>query len=127
MSCTGALDLWTMEIDGKTVAVEFGLVRGDTRYSMQAGFDPAFARSQVGMLLDVRIIESTLARGLRYCDFLHGQQDYKVSLGVGSSQYLNIRCAPPRSPGAAWVRASSMPALQKLWSLTGRSGVPKPI
>ena len=36
------LEFWLLEIDGKTVAADYGFRYGDTVYALQAGFDLAY-------------------------------------------------------------------------------------
>lgn len=112
---SGQLDLWTMNIDGKTVAAEFGLVSGTTRVSMQSGFDPDFWRLHIGALLDERIIEESIRRGVCSYDLMEGEQEYKKRWGAKRQELVSVRCAPPRSMGAAWVSVSGSKTAQKLW------------
>ncbi len=120
MSEAGTLDLWTLKLDQQVVAAEFGLIRGETRYSLLSGFDPKFGRYRVGSLLDRHIVESMRQRGLSQLDFLGGDEKYKESMGAISSDLVQFRCAPPRTIGAAWVRGSSVRTLQHLWAAVMR-------
>jgi CelD/BcsL family acetyltransferase involved in cellulose biosynthesis len=116
-----SLDLWTMRIDGKTVAAEFGLIDGSSRRSLQSGFDPDHARLHVGSLLDEKIIEESIRRGLKSYDLLEGEQDYKKRLGARPRKLSFVRCAPPNTMGAAWVRLSGSSTAQKLWQRLKRT------
>ena len=115
MLTNGKLDLWTMTVDGHTVAAELGLIDGRTRASLQAGFDPDYSRFNVGSLLDQQIIAAAIQRGVRSYDLLEGEQEYKRRWGAVPMECVSIRCAPPRSMGAAWVRLSRVSAAQSLW------------
>jgi len=111
------IDVWTMSLDGEVVAVEFGLIHEDVRYSLQAGFDPEHRKYKVGMLLDAKIIGSCIESGIRSYDFLSGDEGFKREWGAISQPYRSVRCAPRNTLGALWVRASSVKALRKMWAL----------
>ena len=118
---TGFLELWRMLVDGRTVAMEFGLVRNETRYSLQSGFDPDYARFSVGKLLDAHILDRAKELRLSRYDLLQGDREYKARLGASPVRYVNLRCAPKCSLGSAWVRASRMSILQKIWAVSHKT------
>jgi CelD/BcsL family acetyltransferase involved in cellulose biosynthesis len=115
MLASDRLDLWSMSIDGKTVAAEYGLINGKSRVSMQSGFDPAFGRLHVGSLLEEKVIQESIQRGVRSYDLMEGEQAYKKGWGAHSQELTFVRCSPPRTVGAGWVKLSGSGAAQNLW------------
>jgi len=127
----GWLDFWQLDLDGQTVAVEFGF-HHDTIYSfLQAGFDPDYAAYSVGRVLRCLIIEELIRRGIRGYDFLGGADEYKQRYGAQRLTYLSLASARPHSWGAAglalrdgadkskaWLRARLH---EKLWAMLKRA------
>jgi CelD/BcsL family acetyltransferase involved in cellulose biosynthesis len=117
----GRLDMWTLRVDGSVVAVELGLILNDVRYRLQSGFEPDYRKHKVGALLDSKIIESAIARGITFYDFLEGDEPFKRQMGANPQPYTLVRCAPAKSRGALWVRTSGVKALQRFWAaMNGR-------
>ena len=100
------LDLWTMRISGHLVAVEFGFRIHNRRIALQSGFDPVFAKSQVGALLEARVIEESIRAGITQYDFLGGSQPFKSRWGASVGKYHSLR-ASAGGIGRAWVGLSS--------------------
>jgi CelD/BcsL family acetyltransferase involved in cellulose biosynthesis len=96
----GWLDFWLLELDGKTVAAEFGFHYSGTYSFLQAGFDPEFASYSVGVVLRAHIMQELIARGLREYDFLGGDDQYKHSWGAESRNYVFLSCARPYTRAA---------------------------
>jgi len=117
-------ELW---VGGDCVASIYGIDearRGDTFYFFQSGYDPAWARRSVGLVLLGLSIEAAIGRGARVYDFLHGMEPYKlewaggrrrtvavrvVSLGFGSSLMLL------REAGEAIARRGAHALLPEGW------------
>jgi CelD/BcsL family acetyltransferase involved in cellulose biosynthesis len=73
----GWLRLYLLEIDGSQVAGIYGIEYGDTFSFYQSGFDPAWDRYSVGMILMWHSIKDALSNRISIYDFLHGTEDYK--------------------------------------------------
>lgn len=100
----GWLDLWTLEVDGDVVATELGFRYGDTCSFLQAGFDPDWYSKNVGIVLRARILRHLIDSGIRYYDFLAGDDSYKFRWGADRLGYLSLRCAPRSSRGGFVLR-----------------------
>lgn len=71
------LRLYLLKIEDKAVAGIYGIEYGDTFSFYQSGFDPAFDRFSVGMVLMGETIKNAIARRCSIYDFLHGVEEYK--------------------------------------------------
>jgi CelD/BcsL family acetyltransferase involved in cellulose biosynthesis len=73
----GWLRLNLMEADGVTVSGLIGWRLGDSYASYQGGFDPAWAKSSVGITNEAMSIRSAIEEGASEYDFLLGTEDWK--------------------------------------------------
>lgn len=73
----GWLRLYLLSIDGRAVAGIYGMEYGDTFSFYQSGFDPAWDRNSVGMVLMRETVAEAIARDITVYDFLHGTEEYK--------------------------------------------------
>jgi CelD/BcsL family acetyltransferase involved in cellulose biosynthesis len=83
----GLLRLHALRLDGEIAAVIYGLAdppgRDDRRvYFYLSGFDPRLERASPGMLLVGHAVESAIAEGMAYADFLRGRETYKYFWGA---------------------------------------------
>ena len=99
------LEFWLLELDGKPVGAQFGFRFGSTVYSLQEGFDPAFAKDSVGYVLRAHVLKTLISEGVRKYDFLGGVSDSKNRWGAEVGSYLNFRFCRPHSLGGTYVRA----------------------
>ena len=97
------LEFWLLDLNGKPVAAQFGFRFGTAVYSLQEGFDPAFAKDSVGYVLRAHVLQRLIAGGVRTYDFLGGASDSKTRWGAAIGRYVNFRFSRPRSLGAAFV------------------------
>lgn len=92
---SGALRLWFLEVDGDPVAAWYGWSFG-RRYSYYlAGFDPAWSRHSVGLLLLAHTIKAAIAEGAHEYDLLRGDEDYKDRFATGHRYALTRIETPP--------------------------------
>ncbi|MBW8880940.1 MAG: GNAT family N-acetyltransferase [Asticcacaulis sp.] len=82
--------------EGRLVAAEISLFRGEDVHLWFPAYDCAFARYSVGILLTVAIIRHTEAQGLKRFDFGTGGEDYKSPLTTAGGDCLegDIALAP---------------------------------
>jgi CelD/BcsL family acetyltransferase involved in cellulose biosynthesis len=111
----GWLDLWILTLDGVAVSARYGFRYGNTRYAMQAGSDPNHAAYAVGTINEVLVIAELIKQGVRYYDFLAGDDPYKLEFGPEQRQYLNVRCARPHTPMGVALSAERSISGRKLW------------
>lgn len=81
MDTTGWLRMFCLGLDGRTVAVQFGLVYGQTYHQLQEGFDPQVAPG-IGNVLRLESIEQCMREGLKSYDFLGGFSEHKRRWGA---------------------------------------------
>jgi CelD/BcsL family acetyltransferase involved in cellulose biosynthesis len=129
------LEFWLLSVDGKIVAAQFGLRHGDAVFSLQEGFDPAYASDSVGYVLRSQALKQLIADGVRKYDFLGGSDESKLRWGAEVKNYINLEFAPPHTRGSIhlffkygssgakiWLRERlPAPVWQTLKKLTGRS------
>jgi len=78
----GAASVHMMWCGGRPAVALAGMKWGDTYYYWNSGFDPSFARYNLGDLVQRYTIEHAIAAGARRFDFLWGSEDYKLRWGA---------------------------------------------
>lgn len=73
----GWLRLRFLEVDGEDVAAFLGWRIGNRYCFYQGGFDPAWSKHSVGMLVVAMTIRDAIGEGAGEFDFLLGSEDYK--------------------------------------------------
>jgi CelD/BcsL family acetyltransferase involved in cellulose biosynthesis len=95
----GWLRLFLLRLNGTPAAAFYGLRYGDTFSFYQSGFDPAYGRYSVGVVLMALSIQSALAEGARVYDMLHGEEEYKFHWANGGQPLARLVIFPPRMHG----------------------------
>ena len=109
------LEFWFLELDGETVAAQFGFRRGSTFFSLQEGFNPMYFADSVGYVLRSHVIEYLIAHGVRRYDFLEGEASSKTRWATQASHYLNLSFAPRSTLGSAYLRVIRSASGSKEW------------
>jgi CelD/BcsL family acetyltransferase involved in cellulose biosynthesis len=105
----GQMQIHRLEIEGRTVAVEYQLLGGGVVYAYQTGIDPEAVEHQPGKMINLAGIRRAIEGGHFAYDFLRGDEPYKAHFRATARPCMEIRIIPDR-PG---------PQLRhKLW-LTG--------
>ncbi len=104
-AANGWLRLRFLEVDGSSAAALLGWRIGDRYAFYQAGFDPAFAKRSVGMLLVALTIRAAIEEGAAEFDFLLGAEDYKWRFASEARDVRTLTLVPRF--GAARARAST--------------------
>ena len=78
----GALKLFFMELDGERVASALCFDYGNALLLYNSGYDPAYAKLSVGLLLKALCLRGAIEEGKEYFDFLRGREPYKYDLGA---------------------------------------------
>lgn len=73
----GRLRLWSLTLDGETVAAWYGFRFEGIESFYQSGRDPSYDKLSVGFLLLARTLEAAFEDGLERYDFLRGNEPYK--------------------------------------------------
>ena len=95
-----------MEIDDVPVAAQIGMRYGDAVCALQEGFDPAYASDSVGYVLRSHVLQKSIEGGVRFYDFLCGDQESKQRWGADVGHYLDIHFARRVSVGAVYMARS---------------------
>jgi CelD/BcsL family acetyltransferase involved in cellulose biosynthesis len=75
----GSLELAFLRLDGTAVAFAFSLTDDDTTWCLKTGYDPAFRRLAVGILLMRETLRHACDRGAKVFDFLGDDDPYKLA------------------------------------------------
>jgi CelD/BcsL family acetyltransferase involved in cellulose biosynthesis len=78
----GLLGLGFLEVEKKRVAGVLYFDYQGQRLLYNSGFDPAYSHLSVGLLLKAHCLQEALEKGMRYFDFLRGDEPYKYDLGA---------------------------------------------
>ncbi|HMJ11280.1 MAG TPA: GNAT family N-acetyltransferase [Polyangiaceae bacterium] len=95
----GWLRLWVLRVDGKPAAALYGFLRQRTFYFYQSGFDPAFARDSVGLVLLGVAVRAAMAEGADELDLLHGTERYKAHWTNAARELTRIELHAPGTLG----------------------------
>jgi CelD/BcsL family acetyltransferase involved in cellulose biosynthesis len=101
----GWLRILVGRIDGAPVAALYGLRYGKTFYFYQSGFDPAWGRQSVGLVMMGLAIQSAINEGAMEYDLLHGQEEYKFHWTRQTRGLGRIELYPHHSKGRLSRRA----------------------
>ena len=73
----GIVELSSLKLDSKTIALHYGFVFGGRYYWYTPAFDPEYQKFSPGKLLLSRTIKSAMGRGIKTFDLLRGEERYK--------------------------------------------------
>ena len=119
----GWLEFWFLEVDGKAVATLFGFRYGGTVFSLQEGYDPAFASDSVGYILRGHVLKHLISAGVRRYDFLAGKDESKERWSAQVNHYTGLHFAKPFSLGSIYLRSVHGARTSKEWL---RERLPQP-
>jgi CelD/BcsL family acetyltransferase involved in cellulose biosynthesis len=114
----GWLRLWTLELDDRPVAVEYGFRFGGVESFYQTGrvSDSELQRASVGMTLLVHTVRSACDDGIHEFDFLRGDEPYKYRLASEDHGLDSVCVVRGRAAAAALAliqAVRSSPAARK--------------
>lgn len=93
MADAGWLRLYMLDIDDAPVAAMYTFAADGRLLVYNSGFDPAFARVSIGMVLTGMVIEDAANHGLTLCDFLRGNEAYKYRFGASDTPIWRVIAA----------------------------------
>lgn len=99
---TGRLRLYHIRVDDAVVAVGYCFVMGSRLIYYNGGFDGRIGRYSLGILTMAWAIESAIGEGLKECDFLQGETEFKLHWTDGKRSNLSLRAHPPHLRGRAF-------------------------
>jgi len=117
----GWLRLYLLRLDGVPAAALYGFRSGDVFYFYQSGFDPAYAKSSVGMIVLGLAIKSALEEGVHECDLLHGDESYKFKWTTATRELARFTLCPPTGRGMLYRQAvRARQGMKKMMSGLGK-------
>ncbi len=78
----GWLRLYLLELDGVTIAADYGCVLGNAGFLLKTGFDERYGRLSPGLVLRGEVLSASIDEGLKRYDFLGGPDPYKLRWGA---------------------------------------------
>jgi CelD/BcsL family acetyltransferase involved in cellulose biosynthesis len=96
----GWLRLLSIWIQDQPAAALYGLRYGPTFYFYQSGFDSAFAKQSVGLVMMGTAIRTAVEEGACEFDLLHGDEEYKFHWTQETRELGRIEAFPPHLRGA---------------------------
>lgn len=94
----GWLRLWFLEAGGRAVAAWYGWRVGDRYAYYQAGFDPRWAATSVGLVLMAHTVRSAIEEGAAEYDLLLGDESYKDRFATAAREVETLVLAGPLTP-----------------------------
>ena len=82
MTGPGWLDLAVLEVDGEPASAYLSYKYGDRLYLYNSGYLQRFAKYSAGVALLAYRIHKAILQGVRWFDFLRGDEDYKYDFGA---------------------------------------------
>jgi CelD/BcsL family acetyltransferase involved in cellulose biosynthesis len=94
---TGWLDLAVLEVDGEPASAYLSFCYGDRLYLYNSGYTPRFAGYSAGVALLAYRIHKAILQGIRYFDFLRGDEPYKYDFGAKDTYVYRALCLPRKA------------------------------
>jgi len=104
----GILKIYSLDIDGKPVAMIYGFRYGNKFFDYQTGMDPEFERESVGTVLLGHCIRDSIEAGLKEFDFLRGAEPYKFRWTKTSVKTINIILTAESRRGKSYIAVKSL-------------------
>jgi CelD/BcsL family acetyltransferase involved in cellulose biosynthesis len=102
---SGRLRLHTLMLQGRALASVYGIVDRDRFYYYQSGYDPAWARRSVGLVLLGETLAEAFAEQRVAFEFLRGSEPYKFEWANAKREIEAVRLVARTPAGAAFVAA----------------------
>ncbi len=98
----GWLRLLSIWIQDRPAAALYGLHYGSTFYFYQSGFDTAFSKQSVGLVMMGLAIKTALEAGATEFDLLHGDEEYKFHWARQVRDLGRLELYPPHAGGTLY-------------------------
>lgn len=102
---SGRLRFLTLKLGGRALASVYGILDRDRFYYYQSGYDPAWARRSVGLVLLGEAIAQAFAEGRAAFEFLRGSEPYKFEWANARRETEAVRLVARSPAGAAFAAA----------------------
>ena len=87
------------------MAALYGLTYGKTFYFYQSGFDPAYSKQSVGLVMMGLAVKAAIEEGVSEYDLLHGDEEYKCHWASEARDLSRLELYPPHARGRIYKRA----------------------
>ncbi len=95
LAAEGVSRLFFLELNGDRAATSICFVHGDNQLVYNSGYDPEQRALSVGLLNHALCIKLAIENGIRYFDFLRGDESYKYHLGAHDRSLYNLVVTRP--------------------------------
>ncbi|MGC4113843.1 MAG: GNAT family N-acetyltransferase [Myxococcales bacterium] len=106
LSQDGMVRLYTLRVGSQALSSVYGIHLGDRFYYYQSGYDPAFARRSVGLVLLGETLADAFQEKRSVFDFLRGTEPYKFEWSNGRRETEVVRVVRRTAGGLAWRAAT---------------------
>jgi CelD/BcsL family acetyltransferase involved in cellulose biosynthesis len=89
----GWLRLWILELDGRPAAAWYGFRTSRREWYYQAGWDPAWARDGIGLVLLAHSVRAAMQDGMAEYRFLRGGEAFKARFGPREARLVTVGLA----------------------------------
>lgn len=124
----GELLLRVLRLDGRAIAMLYGLQGDGVAHLLKGGYEPAYGRHSPGQLLLHETIADARERGLRRVELLGGDERYKLAFAGAVRERVRLQAFRPTPLGSAgWaLEAWGRPLARRagLGRLRLRTGTP---
>lgn len=112
----GTLRISQINLDGRLVAFDIGLVHANRLWLLKTGYDEAFRALSPGSVLRLWVIERCFELGLDGVELLGGAEPWKLRFATGEREHWTFRCYRTAAvPLARYVyRRALRPATKRL-------------
>jgi CelD/BcsL family acetyltransferase involved in cellulose biosynthesis len=119
----GWLRMYALSLDDTVAGAMYGFARNGRFYFYQHGFDAAYTRYSVGLVLMGLTIRAAIDEGMREFDMLYGHEAYKNLWARSQRPLGRLMLFPPRLAGR-WLqrRAETRQAVRALIHRLGLKG-----
>ena len=95
LAAGGISRLYFLEVDGERAATSICFVHGGSQMVYNSGYDPGQRALSVGLINHAFCIKIAIENGIRYFDFLRGNEPYKYHLGAHDRSLYNLVVTRP--------------------------------
>lgn len=86
----GMASLRMLSLDGTRVATSLSFRLRDRSYGYNSGYDPEYRQLAVGLLNHALGLERAIGEGVKYFDFMRGNEHYKYDLGAQDREIRHV-------------------------------------
>lgn len=108
LAAAGLLRFEELWAEGGCRASIYGIGAGSTWSFYQSGYDPAWARRSVGLVVLGLSLEAAVSRGVSVYDFLRGTETYKFDWATRSLETVRVRSIRRGGVGALFLLGERM-------------------